>query len=183
MTLKRCMLLLCSSRRSLPTRLLAQWNLYCLNGAQENGTNGLFPNRAERRRAGEPSGPFQRVDEHNPKSARMRHIWKSRGSKRGRIVVTPRVAAGRLRRRSRPLWAAFTRPQHACGVGRSQAGAGRVRGSGRTPQLTPRARSVRRSQRHEVSRLMTTGSRPPSAQRHAESNAADRAGCSDTMVS
>ena len=176
------MLLLCSSRRSLPTRLLAQWNLYCLNGAQENGTNGLFPNRAERRNL---LDPFNVSLNTTLESARISIFacQKARGSERGRVVVTPQVAAGRLRRRSRPLWAAFTRPQHACGVGRSQAGAGRVRGSGRTPQLTPRARSVRRSQRHEVSRLVTTGSRSPSAQRHAESDAADRTGCSDTMVS
>ena len=146
--------------------------------------NGTFIALTGHRKT-EPTGsfPIERRDEEpenlldpssvsmntTPKSARMRHICKSkaRGSAKGRIVVTPRVAAGRLRRRSRPLWAAFTRPQHACGVGRIQAGAGRVRGSGRTPQLTPRARSVRRSQRHEVSRLMTTGGRPPSAQRHA----------------
>jgi len=160
------MLLLCSSRRSLPTRLLAQWNLYCLNGAQENGTNGLFPNRAERRNL---LDPFNVSLNTTLESARISIFacQKARGSERGRVVVTPQVAAGRLRRRSRPLWAAFTRPQHACGVGRGQAGAGRVRGSDRTPQLTPRARSVRRSHRHEVSRLMTTGSRPPSAQRHA----------------
>ena len=31
---------------------------------------------------------------------------KARGPKRGRLIVSPLAAAGRLRRRSRPLWAA-----------------------------------------------------------------------------
>ena len=128
------MLLLCSSRRSLPIRLLAQWNLYCLNGAQENGTNGLFPNRAERRNL---LDPFNVSLNTTLESVRISIFacLKARGSERGRVVVTPQVAAGRLRRRSRPLWAAVTQPQHACGLGRSQAGAGRVRGSDRAPQL------------------------------------------------
>ena len=65
----------------------------------------------------------------------MQGSKRARGSKRGRRVVAPLAAAGRLHRRSRPLWAAYARPQHACGVGRSQAVAGRVRGSDRTPQL------------------------------------------------